>query len=64
MKSPRKLLAAALTDWFYFARRHPAAGFAVSALLLAALAGAYYLLIVNFRSLTDLSCFRGGGCGN
>lgn len=62
MKAFRKLLAAALTDWLYFAQRHPAANFALSALMLAALGGAFYLVIVNFPSLTDLSCFRAAGC--
>lgn len=62
MKAFRKFLAAALTDWLYFARVHPAANLALSALMLGALAGAFYLIIVNFPSLTDLSCFRGAGC--
>jgi len=62
MKAFRKFLAAALTDWLYFARVHPVANFAISVLLLGALGGAYYLIIVNFPWLTDFSCFRGGGC--
>lgn len=59
----RKAIAAALTAYWDLVRKHPFINIALSLVLIAACAGAIYLLLQQFPSLMQLPCFK-GGCSN
>lgn len=59
----RKNIAAALTAYWELVKKHPFINIALSLALIAACAGAIYLLLLQVPALTQLPCFR-GGCSN
>jgi len=58
----KRVLAAILTFYWEFIKRHPLVSIFFSLILMAACAGGIYLIFKEFPTLMSMPCFRGGGC--
>lgn len=59
----RKTIAAALTVYLEFIRKHPFISMILSLVMAAACAGGIYLIFKQFPTFLLLPCFRGGCAG-
>jgi hypothetical protein len=56
----RKFIASVLASYWAFIQKHPVISIFTSVLMMAACAGAIYLILVQFPTFISLPCFTGG----